>query len=123
MAAMFLGVYNILQNINVSLIVQPQSFGFFGSFCWVQCLYYGDGPEPELGGDYYIDPKRKRRLPMSFKKTAIIFVAYLMFMAAFQAGSVFILRAAATGDPPEPNQGGVLFFGITAAVLISLGLL
>jgi hypothetical protein len=122
-AALFLGVYNIVQNINIALIVQPQSFGFLGSFCWAQCLYYGDGLDLHSGGSYYVDPKRKRRKPMPLKKTCIIFTAYILFAAAFESGFVFILRSTAKGTPPHPNQAGVQFFGITAAVLISLGLM
>jgi hypothetical protein len=123
MAAFFLGVYNILQDINIALIVQPQSFGFFGAMCWAQCLYYGDGPDLEPGGEHYVDPKRKRRKPTSLKKTCLIFIGYLLLAAAFESGSVFILRATAKGSPPHPNQAGVQFFGITAAVLVSLGLM
>lgn len=123
LAAFFLGVYNILQNINVALIVQPQSFGFMGALCWVQCLYYGDGPDPDPAGEHYVDPKRKRREPMSLKRTLVIFTSYILFAAAFECGFVYILRATAKGDPPVPNQAGVQFFGIAAAVLISLGLM
>ena len=33
---MFLGVYIIVQNINIPLIVQPQLFGALASLSWVQ---------------------------------------------------------------------------------------
>ena len=35
-SAIFLGVYNITQNINIPLIIQPQLFGFFCAFSWTQ---------------------------------------------------------------------------------------
>jgi hypothetical protein len=123
-AALFLGVYNILQNINVSLIVQPQSFGFLVSLCWVQCLYYGDGPvNPHQEGKYPSDPKRKQRKPTSLKKTCAIFLGYIIFAVAFECGFVTILRSTAKGTPPHLSQAGVQFFGIMAATFISLGLL
>jgi len=127
-SAFFLGVYNILQNINVALIVQPQSFGLLGGFCWVQCLYYADGPEPDPEEeDYYDDPKRRRRKPLSFRNAALVFAAFIVLAVAFECGFVYVLRAAAKhptdGSAPHLNQAGVQFFGITSAILISLGLM
>lgn len=60
---------------------------------------------------------------MSFKKTAAIFVFYCIFTAAFEAGFVFIIRTAAKGEPPKLSQGGVMFFGIAAAILLAAGLM
>jgi len=127
LAALFLGVYNILQNINVALIVQPQSFGFLGAFCWVQCLYYADGPEPDpQEEDFYDDPKRRRRKPLSLRNACIVFVGFLILATAFECGFVYVLRATASqpadGPPPQVNKAGLQFFGITAAILISFGL-
>ena len=41
MAALPLGVYVIVQDLNVPLIVQPQLFGLFSLLSWGQCMYYG----------------------------------------------------------------------------------
>lgn len=40
-AALPLGVYVIVQDLNVPLIVQPQLFGLFSLLSWCQCMYYG----------------------------------------------------------------------------------
>jgi hypothetical protein len=121
LSALFLGVYNILQNINVALIVQPQSFGVLGAACWVQCLYYGDGPEPEEGSE--VDMKRKRRKTLSLRSACAVFLFYLLIAVGFECGFVFGIRAAAKAHGGQLNQAGVHFFGITSAVLISVGLL
>lgn len=41
MAALPLGIYAIVQDLNVPLIVQPQLFGLFSLLSWGQCMYYG----------------------------------------------------------------------------------
>jgi hypothetical protein len=41
MAALPLGVYVIVQDLNVPLIVQPQLFALFSLLSWGQCMYYG----------------------------------------------------------------------------------
>jgi hypothetical protein len=43
MAALPLGIYVIVQDLNVPLIVQPQLFGLFSLLSWGQCMYYGAG--------------------------------------------------------------------------------
>jgi hypothetical protein len=35
-ASLFLGVYAILQDLNIPLMVQPQLFGFLAFVCWGQ---------------------------------------------------------------------------------------
>ena len=42
-AALPLGVYVIVQDLNVPLIVQPQVFGFLSLLSWGQCMYYDAG--------------------------------------------------------------------------------
>ncbi|KAH9059075.1 hypothetical protein EDB87DRAFT_1675215 [Lactarius vividus] len=41
MAALPLGIYVIVQDLNVPLIVQPQLFALFTLLSWIQCMYYG----------------------------------------------------------------------------------
>jgi hypothetical protein len=42
-AALPLGIYVIVQDLNIPLIVQPQLFALFTLFSWMQCMYYGRG--------------------------------------------------------------------------------
>jgi len=121
LSALFLGVYNILQNINVALIVQPQSFGVLGAVCWVQCLYYGDGPEPEETSQ--IEVKQKWRKTLSLRSAWAVFLLYLLIAVGFECGMVFGIRAAARTHGGQLNHAGVQFFGVTSAVLISAGLI
>ncbi|KAI9444486.1 hypothetical protein H4582DRAFT_2178327 [Lactarius indigo] len=43
MAALPLGIYVIVQDLNIPLIVQPQLFALFTLLSWIQCMYYGRG--------------------------------------------------------------------------------
>ncbi|KAG8904025.1 hypothetical protein FRB99_002367 [Tulasnella sp. 403] len=95
-SAPFLGVYVIVENINIPLIVQPQLFTALASFSWIQCLYYGQ--------------KRSRRF------CAVVYVLFLSGVAAFEAGVSHALKT-------HPNQGAIQFCGISSAVLISVGLI
>ena len=36
-----LGVYNIVEEFNIALRVQPQILTFLSLLTWAQCLYYG----------------------------------------------------------------------------------
>lgn len=36
-----LGVYNIVENFNVALRIQPQILTTLSLLTWAQCLYYG----------------------------------------------------------------------------------
>ena len=37
-----LGVYNIVENFNVALRIQPQILTFLSLLTWMQCKYYGN---------------------------------------------------------------------------------
>lgn len=37
-----MGVYAIVQDLNIPLIVQPQLFGALCLLSWAQCQYYGE---------------------------------------------------------------------------------
>ncbi|KZS94592.1 hypothetical protein SISNIDRAFT_549140 [Sistotremastrum niveocremeum HHB9708] len=101
LAAIFLGVYNIVQDINIPLIVQPQAFGFLAVICWTQCLYY------------------QSKKP--FILCLIILVVFSLGATGFEVGMTFALRHALKVHPESGNRG-VQFFGIMSSVLVSLGL-
>ncbi|KAJ6544244.1 PQ loop repeat-domain-containing protein [Mycena capillaripes] len=91
----FFGVYAIVQNLNIPLIVQPQLFGLLCLVSWGQCHYYGS-----------TRPKHA-----SF----IIAVVAIAVLGGFQVGMVFAIR-------PSLNHRAIQFFGIFSSVLLSLGL-
>jgi hypothetical protein len=35
-----LGVYNVVENFNIALQVQPQMLAFLSLITWIQCFYY-----------------------------------------------------------------------------------
>ncbi|OCH96320.1 PQ-loop-domain-containing protein [Obba rivulosa] len=95
----FLGVYAIVQDLNIPLIIQPQLFGVLSFVSWGQCQYYGE--------------KRSRT-------TAIIMaVTATAVTAGFEVGMVFAVRPSFN----KGNHGPVEAFGIISAVIISLALL
>ncbi|KAF8173816.1 PQ loop repeat-domain-containing protein [Mycena galopus ATCC 62051] len=91
----FLGVYAIVQNLNVPLIVQPQSFALLCLISWGQCQYYSS----------------TRPKYVSF----IMTVAAIAVSGGFEAGMVYIIR-------PSSNERAMQFFGIFSSVLLALGL-
>ncbi|KAI0766700.1 PQ loop repeat-domain-containing protein [Trametes elegans] len=95
----FLGVYAIVENLNIPLIVQPQLFGVLAYVSWAQCQYYG----------------RKR------SKWAVLAmcVALMAVSAGFEAGMVYAVKPAYNSGNIRPVQ----FFGIFSSVLIALALL
>lgn len=95
----FLGVYAIVQNLNIPLIVQPQLFSVLCLVSWAQCQYYGN--------------KRSR------STTITIFIVMVAVFGGFEAGMVFAIRPASNAGNKRPVQ----FFGIFSSVLISVALL
>ncbi|KAG8917486.1 hypothetical protein FRC01_002424 [Tulasnella sp. 417] len=95
-SGLFLGVYVVVKNINIPLILQPQLFTALAALSWAQCLYYGA------------------------KKTKLFTVlSYLTFMSLFggiQTGLVFAFKAT-------HNERALQAFGILSAVIISVGLI
>ncbi|EIN09652.1 PQ-loop-domain-containing protein [Punctularia strigosozonata HHB-11173 SS5] len=96
-----LGIYAIVQNLNIPLIVQPQLFMVLCLASWAQCLYYGQGRS---------------------KRTSIImWLGTCIFAGAFEAGMVFAIRPVYNHG--HGNDAPVKVFGILAAIMISSALL
>ncbi|KAL4250865.1 PQ-loop-domain-containing protein [Abortiporus biennis] len=95
----FLGVYVIVQNLNIPLIVQPQLFATLCIISWAQCQYYGN----------------KRPL-----KVCLLMLATLLAVSGgFEAGMVYAVKPAYNRGNMRPVQ----FFGIFSSVTISCALL
>ncbi len=71
-AALPLGIYVIVQDLNVPLIVQPQLFALLTLLSWTQCMYYGRAH--------------------SRARCAAVLVGMLVVYSAFEAGIVYALR-------------------------------
>ncbi|KZT70733.1 hypothetical protein DAEQUDRAFT_764312 [Daedalea quercina L-15889] len=98
-SGVLLGVYAIVQDINIPLIVQPQLFGTLSFLSFAQCQYYG----------------MKRSIWVC---VAIYFVC-LALLGGLQAGLVYAVRPSYEHGHPA----GVDFFGIASSVTIAIGLL
>ncbi|KAF7301030.1 hypothetical protein MIND_00666800 [Mycena indigotica] len=95
-SAGFFGVYAIVQNLNIPLIIQPQLFGLLCMVSWGQCQYYGS-------------PRPKRH-------SLLLGLAALLLLGGVEAAMVFSIR-------PSMNPRAIMFFGIFSSVLLALGLL
>ncbi|KAI0083937.1 PQ loop repeat-domain-containing protein [Irpex rosettiformis] len=94
----FLGVYVIVQDLNIPLIVQPQVLSVLSLVSWSQCQYYS----------------KKRPL-----RVCILWLASLLvILGGFQAGMVFAIRPAYHNG----NRKAAQFFGIMSSILLSLAL-
>lgn len=67
-----LGVYNIVENFNIALRIQPQILTFLSLLTWSQCYHYGRG--------------------WSVAKCAIILIGMCTLMGSIEAGLIFALR-------------------------------
>ncbi|KZT03515.1 uncharacterized protein LAESUDRAFT_704493 [Laetiporus sulphureus 93-53] len=94
-----LGVYAIVQDLNIPLILQPQLFGALCFAPWLQCQYYG----------------RKR----SLRTCLLLYAACTITMVGFELGMVYAVRPSYR----KGNTRGVEFFGILSSIMISLALL
>ncbi|KAI0037204.1 PQ loop repeat-domain-containing protein [Vararia minispora EC-137] len=102
LAGIPLGIYNVVQNVNVPLIVQPQLFGFLCLLSWAQCQYYGNG--------------------RSLTWCVYVFVSLLAIFAALEVGIVYAIR-------PHYERGersaeiGLRFISVFTSVMIGVALL
>ncbi|KAG5735613.1 hypothetical protein E4T56_gene6941 [Termitomyces sp. T112] len=96
LAGLPLGVYAILQNLSVPLIVQPQLFSFLCLFSWGQCFHYGS------------------------RKTSLVALlvtgGVMIFVGGLETAIVFAVRSS-------NNHAAINFFGIFASVMLACGLL
>ncbi|KAF8075044.1 PQ loop repeat-domain-containing protein [Lyophyllum atratum] len=96
LSGLFLGVYAIVQDFNIPLIVQPQLFGFLCLFSWGQCLYYDKGASRTIA--------------------CLSAGGLMVLVGSLEVGIVFAVR-------PSMNNRAIEFFGIFSSIIIAAGLL
>ncbi|ETW79028.1 hypothetical protein HETIRDRAFT_14443, partial [Heterobasidion irregulare TC 32-1] len=89
-----LGIYVIVQDLNIPLILQPQLFGFFSLLSWGQCMYYNGG--------------------YSARRCYLMILGILIISASMQVGFVYAIRS---------GERGVQFFGVLSSIMIALALI
>ncbi|KAI0258941.1 PQ loop repeat-domain-containing protein [Gloeopeniophorella convolvens] len=103
LAALPLGVYALVQDLNAPLIVQPQLFGALALAAWAQCMHYGPARRPA-------------------RWCVAVLAVLLVLLGALEAGCVFALRPAYRRGTPA-GKAATRFFGILSAALVSPALL
>ncbi|KAI0251721.1 PQ loop repeat-domain-containing protein [Lactifluus subvellereus] len=97
-----LGVYVIVQDLNIPLIVQPQLFGLFSLLSWGQCMYYG--------------------ATRSRVWCAAVLGGTLALWGVLEATLVFVLRPSYRHGVPA-DKTGVRFLGSLGSALLAIALL
>lgn len=97
-----LGIYVIVQNLNIPLILQPQLFGFFSLLSWGQCMYYNGG--------------------YSARHCYLMILGILVINASMQVGFVYAIRPA-YHNGAQSGERGVQFFGVFSSIMIALALI
>ncbi|KAF2266029.1 PQ loop repeat protein-like protein [Lojkania enalia] len=94
-----LGVYNIADDFNIALQIQPNILIFLSLLTWSQCKYYGE--------------------EWSRRKIAIAFAAMAMVFGGVEAGLVFALRLA----HERGQKWAATLMATIAAILLAGGVL
>jgi hypothetical protein len=94
-----LGVYNIVDDFNIALQIQPNILILLSLFTWSQCKHYTEG--------------------WGMKKMAVVFVAIAMALGGVETGLVFALRLARSRGYKWPST----LMAIIAALLLAGGVL
>lgn len=94
-----LGVYNIVEDFNVALRIQPQLLTFLSLVTWIQCKYYGN------------------KWPL--RKSVAIVTPVALVMGGIECGLIFALRQARHDHVEWP----VTFMAVLSACLLCAGVL
>ncbi|KAL2826410.1 PQ loop repeat-domain-containing protein [Aspergillus cavernicola] len=94
-----LGVYNIVEELNVALRVQAQILTFLSLVTWAQCLYYGK--------------------KYSILKCATAVISLLMILGGIETGLIFALRVAKDRNLEWP----MILMAVLSACLLAAGVL
>ena len=94
-----LGIYNIVENFNIALRIQPQILTTLSLITWIQCKYYGN------------------KWPL--RKSIGIAMPIALLMGGVEAGLIFALRQAKHQHLRWP----VILMAVLSACLLSAGVL
>ena len=94
-----LGVYNIVENFNIALCIQPQILTFLSLTTWVQCKYYGS--------------------KWPWIKSVVVVAPIAALMGGIECGLVFALRRA----KHDHTQWPVTFMAVLSACFLCAGVL
>ncbi|KAJ5301510.1 hypothetical protein N7508_006373 [Penicillium antarcticum] len=94
-----LGVYNIVEEFNIALRVQPQILTTLSLITWAQCLYYGK--------------------KYSIMKCTAAATSLLLILGGIEVGLVFALRAAKDRSLEWP----LILMAVLSACLLAAGVL
>lgn len=94
-----LGIYNIVEDFNVALQVQPNILIFLSLLTWSQCKYYGD--------------------KWSRSRIALSSIVLASFLGGIEAGLVFALALARD----RGQKWALTLMAVLAAILLAAGVL
>ncbi|KAJ5843393.1 uncharacterized protein N7525_001134 [Penicillium rubens] len=96
-----LGVYNIVEEFNIALRIQPQILTTLSLLTWAQCLYYGK--------------TQKYRI----MKCCVAVTSLLLLLGGIEAGLIFALQAAKSHGLEWP----LIVMAVLSACLLAAGVL
>lgn len=94
-----LGVYNIVEEFNIALRIQPQILTFLSLLTWAQCKYYGN--------------------KWAWTKSASVVVPIATIMGGIECGLIFALRRAKRAHTEWP----ITFMAILSTCFLCAGVL
>ncbi|KAJ5675110.1 uncharacterized protein N7477_005044 [Penicillium maclennaniae] len=94
-----LGVYNIVEEFNIALRIQPQILTILSLITWAQCLYYG------------------KKFPIT--KCITFVLSLLSIFGGFETGLILGLKEAKTHDIRWP----IMLMAVLSASLLAAGVL
>ncbi|KAJ3787192.1 PQ loop repeat-domain-containing protein [Lentinula aff. detonsa] len=110
LGGVFLGIYAVVQNLNIPLIMQPQIFGTLSVICWAQLITFDHFFSTQC--QYY----RRHWSPF---KTIIVGISLWFVFGGFEAGMVYALRSPAYDHGNKHAESAIFFFGIMSTVVIT----
>ncbi|RIB00424.1 hypothetical protein C2G38_2129918 [Gigaspora rosea] len=99
-SCLFYGIYTIVAELSIPLMIQPVLFGLLSLTCYIQCLYYDN--------------------PMFFRKktkTIFIYISFCIIWAVIQTACVFGIWIADEKNIKWPKE----VTGIIAPIFIFIG--
>ncbi|RIA86977.1 PQ loop repeat-domain-containing protein [Glomus cerebriforme] len=100
LASVFFGIYAIILNLSIPLLIQPQLFAIIALFVYIQCFYYDSS-----------------KFKNNKIKSGILFVIISVLLTGVEVGAVYGIRYANSKDINWPET----IIGIIPVVLLIIG--